>query len=34
MTAINQFAGHVGLDWADKKTMSVFSLKTANAYSM
>jgi hypothetical protein len=34
MTATNQFAAHVGLDWADKSTMSVFSLKTVNAHSM
>ncbi len=34
MTATNQFAAHVGLDWADKKTLSVFSSKTVNAYSM
>ncbi len=33
MTAINQFTAHVGLDWADKNTMSVFSLKMENAYS-
>jgi hypothetical protein len=25
MTVTNQFAAHVGLDWADKNTMSVFS---------
>ncbi len=35
MTAKDQFAAHVGLDWADKKTMmSAFSLKTVIAYSM
>lgn len=34
MTAKDQFAAHVGLDWADKNMMSAFSLKTVIAYSM
>lgn len=34
MTAIDQFAAHVGLDWADKKHDVCVSLKTVSAHSM